>query len=327
MSEALRETSLELPGQIGEAYNGKVADTFTIDHPAAGELLAVVRTDRISAFDVVLPDAIPHKGQVLNQMSAQLLEDTSDVCPNWLIGTPDPNVSIGYKADPYKIEMIVRGYLLGSAWRAYDQDGTRQICGIEIRDGMQEFEPFGVPIITPTTKAEEGHDENITRDEIIDQGLATEEEYETMAAYSLALFAAGQKAARERGLVLADTKYEFGKLASGQVVAIDEVHTPDSSRFFHEDEFEAYANLDTDKKPSQLSKEFVREWLIEQGFTGEPWQESPRMPEDKIREVSQLYIDLYEKSTGRRFVPTATGEDAQRKMQTNIVNYLETLDS
>lgn len=326
MDVAIRETQFRLPGQVGEAYHGKVGDVYAVEHEL-GELLAVVRTDRISAFDVVLPQLTPHKGQVLNQMSAELLESTRKVAPNWLIESPDPNVTIGYKAKPYKIEMIMRGFLLGSSWKAYNASGVREICGNQLPNGMEEFQPFNMPLLTPTTKVEEGHDENISYAEILLSGLAKKRELRRMAELSFDLFAAGQAMAQEKGLLLADTKYEFGRLFTGEIGVIDEVHTPDSSRYFPLDRYNAYLAGETDERPKQLSKEFVREWLSAEGFNGEPDQQPPEMPQEFVQQVSNRYIDLYEQMSGRPFEPaTATTEkDRLVAMQENVIIALENL--
>jgi len=327
MSAAIRETNFDLPGQVGEVYHGKVRDVYTIAH-GAGDLLVSVCTDRISAFDVVLPEPIPYKGQVLNQMSAELLEATSDTAPNWLIESPDPNVSIGLKAEPFKVEMIMRGFLLGTSWRGY-KDGVRDLCGNRLPDGMEEFQPFAKPLLTPTTKAEAGHDENITPQQIIEsgQGLATREEFEEMERLAHDLFARGQAMADERGLLLADTKFEFGRLISGEIVVIDEVLTPDSSRFFPAPQYQAYLAGETDRRPEQLSKEFVREDLMKQGFDGQPGQKLPHMTDEFRQEVSERYINLFERMLGHEFVP-ATAEnskDALDRIRDNITQYLNDL--
>jgi phosphoribosylaminoimidazole-succinocarboxamide synthase len=306
-------------------YRGKVGDTYTIDHEA-GELLAVVRTDRISAFDVILPRPIPHKGQVLSQMSAELLDDTASVARNWLLGSPDPNVNVGFKAMPFKIEMIVRGALLGTAWRHY-QEGMRELCGNVLPDDMREFQIFDEPLLTPTTKAEAGHDENISPIEIIDTGLATADEFEEMDWMARKLYAAGQSAAGEKELLLADTKYEFGRVITGKIVLIDEVHTPDSSRYFALDQYLAQLEDPANPRPEQLSKEFVREWLMSQGFSGHDGQAAPEMPDDFVREVSGRYIDLYERMLGHSFEPAAAVNEAERLdlMRQRIVDYLGSL--
>lgn len=322
MAVALRETNFELPGQVGEPYHGKVGDTYTIEHDE-GELLAVVRTDRISAFDVVLPEPIPFKGQVLNQMSSELLASTRTVAPNWLIESPDPNVSIGHKANPFKVEMIARGFLLGTSWRGY-KEGMRELCGNQLPDGMTEFQAFDTPLLTPTTKADAGHDENITPSEIVSEGLATSEEYEEMAHFALSLFAEGQARASERGLLLADTKYEFGRLATGQIVVIDEVHTPDSSRYFPLGEYNTYLSGHTTQRPEQLSKEFVREWLVSQGFSGEAGQQPPHMPDEFKEQITNRYIDLYERMLGHKFVAASESSEAAQldRVYQNIVDSL-----
>ncbi len=322
MAVALRETNFELPGQVGEPYHGKVADTYTIEYDG-GELLAIVRTDRISAFDVVLPEPIPFKGQVLNQMSSELLASTRTVAPNWLIGSPDPNVSIGHKANPFKIEMIARGFLLGTSWRDY-KEGMRELCGNQLPDGMTEFQAFDTPLLTPTTKAGAGHDENITPSQIVSEGLATSEEYDEMTHLALSLFAEGQARASERGLLLADTKYEFGRLATVRIVVIDEVHTPDSSRYFPLGEYNSYLSGETTKRPEQLSKEFVREWLVSQGFSGEAGQQPPHMPEGFKEQITNRYVDLYQRMLGHEFeAASAPSEAAQLdRVYQNIVDSL-----
>lgn len=324
----LHETSFTtLPGQVGEVYRGKVGDSYTVEHQGQ-ELYVVVRTDRISAFDQVLPNTIPHKGQVLNQMSANLLQATATVAPNWLVDVPDPNVSVGYKATPFKLEMIMRGFLLGSAWQAYKDDGARKFGDTLLWNTMHEFDAFDRPILTPTTKAESGHDLPITPDKIVDSGLATADEFEEMEDLSRKLFAEGQQAALKRGLVLADTKYEFGKLADGRIVVIDEVHTPDSSRYFNADALRA-RQWGNSNQLQQLSKEFVREWLKEQDFTGEPGQIVPEMPEDFQYEVSRRYIELYERMTGETFEPAGADMSQGRireRVFLNIKNSLRNLE-
>jgi len=324
MAEVLTETNFNLPGQIGEVYRGKVDDVYTIEH-TGGDLLAVVRTDRISAYDVVLPEPIPYKGQVLNDMSAAALRATAAVAPNWFIDSPDPNISIGQKADPIKVEMIVRGYLLGSAWKNYSERGEREICGITLPDGMREFEPFDRPLVTPTTKALQGHDENITPRQIIEMGLATRVEYEQMEALALSLFAYGQEVARQEDRELGDTKYEMGRLTTNGVIVIDEVHTPDSSRYYPREEFWAYVNGQTSERPEQQSKEFVREWLKNQGFTGQEGQVAPPLPPEFIAEVSDKYVDLRNRMLGTPFVPPAEGVDLADRARANLENYLANL--
>lgn len=307
--KTLTKTELQLPGQIG-IYRGKVRDVYFLE----GDLVAMVASDRISAFDVVLPKGIPYKGQVLNQIATYFLEATKDIVPNWLISTPDPMVSLGHKCEPFKVEMVIRGYLTGSAWRAY-KAGERTICGITLPEDMREDEAFSEPIITPTTKADEGHDENISREEIIAQGLVSEEDYKQLEAYTRALFARGQEMARERGLILVDTKYEFGK-KDGKIYLIDEIHTPDSSRYFYAD---GYAErFERGEAQRQLSKEFVRQWLIQNGFQGRDGEQIPEMTEEYCQGVSERYIELYEHVTGSKFVKAEGGADLHARIQKNL---------
>lgn len=275
-------------------YKGKVRDVYTI----RGSLLVMVASDRISAFDVILPRPIPFKGQVLNQIAAYMLSATSEICPNWLIDVPAPHVSIGKKCEPFKIEMVVRGNLTGHAWRTYNS-GKRDLCGAKMADGMKENDFFDTPIITPSTKAAEGHDEDITPDEIIDIGLASEKEWEQLSSYALRLFERGKQIAAKRGLILVDTKYEFGKL-NGEIILMDEIHTPDSSRYFYADGFEE--RQEKGERQRQLSKEFVREWLIENNFMGKEGQTVPAMSDDWVKTISKRYIELYEKVIGEKFV-------------------------
>lgn len=308
MNKTLTTTNFQLPGQTG-VYHGKVRDVYFLEQG----LVAMVASDRISAFDVVLPEGIPYKGQVLNQIATYFLEATKDIVPNWLISTPDPMVSLGHRCEPFKVEMVIRGYLTGSAWRAY-KAGERSICGIILPDGMREDEAFPTPIITPTTKADEGHDENISREEIIAQGIVTEEDYKQLEEYTYALFARGQEMARERGLILVDTKYEFGK-KDGKIYLIDEIHTPDSSRYFYAD---GYAErFESGQPQKQLSKEFVRQWLIEQGFQGREGDQVPEMTPEYCQSVSERYIELYEQVTGRPFVK-ADSEDIAQRIERNL---------
>lgn len=298
-AQALVATNLNLPEQIA-FYRGKVRDVYTL----ANDRLLMVASDRISAFDHVLPRAIPHKGQILNQTAVHFLNATRDICPNWLLATPDPNVAIGIACEPYKVEMVIRGYLVGHAWRQY-QSGKRIICGVTMPDGMQENDAFPEPIITPATKAEEGHDEDISREEIIAQGIVPKEEYEQLEAYTRALFSRGTAMAAERGLILVDTKYEFGK-HDGKIILIDEIHTPDSSRYFYAD---SYADLlAKGERQRQLSKEFVREWLIENGFQGLEGQTMPAMSDELVATITQRYTELYEKITGNKFIPADTSD-------------------
>jgi phosphoribosylaminoimidazole-succinocarboxamide synthase len=288
---SIPETNFQFPGQTG-FYKGKVRDVYSFE-----KRLVMVATDRISAFDVILPRAIPYKGQVLNQIAAHFLNATSDIVPNWLQEVPDPNVSIGIKCQAYPVEMVVRGYLAGHAWREYSV-GKRSVCGVSLPDGLKENDKLPHPIITPTTKAHEGHDEDISREEILAQGLVSEDEYEHLERYTLALFARGTEMAADQGLILVDTKYEFGQL-DGVIYLIDEIHTPDSSRYFYQD---IYAqNQDADLPQKQLSKEFVREWLIQNGFQGKDGQSVPEMNDERVQLISDRYIELFEKVTGNRF--------------------------
>lgn len=287
------------PQQTG-FYKGKVRDVYSI----GSDLLVMIASDRISAFDVILPRTIPYKGQVLNQIAAYMLEQTADICPNWLLNCPAPNVSIGQKCEPFKIEMVVRGNLVGHAWRTY-QTGKRTLCGVEMPDGLKENDFFPTPLITPSTKAAEGHDEDISKEEIIKGGLATAEEWSVLEKYALALFERGKKIAAKRGLILADTKYEFGKLGN-TIYLMDEIHTPDSSRYFYADHFEE--RQATGERQKQLSKEFVREWLIANNFMGKEGQTVPSMSDEWINTISKRYIELYEKVIGEQFVPVDLSE-------------------
>lgn len=309
MNKTLVKTDFNLPGQQA-VYHGKVRDVYFLD----GERVAMIATDRISAFDVILPKGIPFKGQVLNQIATYFLDATKDIVPNWLISTPDPMVSLGHYCEPFKVEMVIRGYLTGSAWRAYAA-GEREICGIRLPDGMRENEAFPSPIITPTTKADEGHDENISREEIIAQGLVSAEDYAQLEEYTQRLFARGQEMARERGLILVDTKYEFGK-KDGKIYLIDEIHTPDSSRYFY---LEGYTErFERGEEQRQLSKEFVRQWLIAGGFQGRAGEQIPEMTPEYCQSVSDRYIELFEKVTGLPFEP-ASSEDIAERIERNIL--------
>lgn len=312
-AQALTRTDFNFPGQKS-VYHGKVRDVYNIND----DLLVMVVSDRISAFDVVLPEGIPYKGQVLNQIAAEFLDATTDICPNWKIATPDPMVTIGHHCEPYPIEMIVRGYLTGSSWRAY-KNGAREICGVKIPDGMKEHQRFATPILTPTTKAMEGHDEDISREEILSQGIISKEEYETLEKYSLAIFQRGTEIAAKHGLILVDTKYEFGK-KDGVIYLIDEIHTPDSSRYFYADGYQD--RFDKGEQQHQLSKEFVREWLMENGFQGKEGQTCPEMDPQFVNQVSERYIELYENITGRGF-QKADAEDVLKRVEANILNYLK----
>lgn len=287
------------PQQTG-FYKGKVRDVYSI----GSNILVMIASDRISAFDVILPRTIPYKGQVLNQIAAYMLGQTADICPNWLLNCPAPNVSIGQKCDPFKIEMVVRGNLVGHAWRTY-QSGKRTLCGVEMPAGLKENDFFPTPLITPSTKAAEGHDEDISKEEIIKGGLATAEEWATLEKYALALFERGKSIAAKRGLILADTKYEFGKLGD-TIYLMDEIHTPDSSRYFYADNFEQRQT--TGERQKQLSKEFVREWLIANDFMGKEGQTVPTMSDEWISTISKRYIELYEKVIGEPFIPVDLSE-------------------
>ena len=310
---ALTSTHFSFPGQTN-VYHGKVRDVYFL----GDDLLCMVATDRISAFDVILPKGIPFKGQILNQIAAKFLNATRDIVPNWLLDTPDPMVSVGYKCQGYPVEMIVRGYLCGSAWRAY-KSGVREICGVKLPDGMRENEKFSTPIITPTTKAEIGtHDEDISREQILARGLVPENEYKQIEHYALALFARGQEIAKQHGLILVDTKYEFGNY-NGQVMLMDEVHTPDSSRYFYADGYEErFANGEPQR---QLSKEFVREWLMDNGFQGKEGQQVPEMTTAIVNDITNRYIELYEGITGEPFVKAETDNLAAR-IEKNVNAYL-----
>ncbi len=311
--KALTKTSLNLPGQVG-VYHGKVHDVYSIDD----DIMVMVTTDRISAFDVILPKGIPFKGQVLNQIAAKFLDETADIVPNWKLATPDPMVTIGLKAEGIRVEMIIRGYLTGSAWREY-KNGCRELCGVALPEGMRENERFPEPIITPTTKAEEGHDENISKEEIISQGIVSREDYETMERYTRALFQRGTEIAAQKGLILVDTKYEFGKL-DGKVILIDEIHTPDSSRYFYA---EGYEEKFLKGEPQrQLSKEFVRQWLIEHNFMNQPGQVMPEITDEYAESVSERYKELYEHIVGEKFTPAPTEGDIEARIARNVTEWL-----
>ena len=297
-------------------YHGKVRDVYDIDD----DLMVMVATDRISAFDVILPKGIPYKGQVLNQIAAKFLDATSDICPNWKLATPDPMVTVGLKCEGFRVEMIIRSILTGSAWREY-KNGSRELCGVKLPEGMKENERFPEPIITPTTKADEGHDMNISREEIIAQGIVSEEDYKVMEDYTRKLFARGQEIAKKQGLILVDTKYEFGK-RDGKVFLIDEIHTPDSSRYFYAEGYEQ--NLKEGKPQKQLSKEFVRQWLIEHNFMNEPGQVMPEITDAYAESVSERYIELYEHITGEAFQKAADSDDLAARIENNVNNYLKT---
>lgn len=315
MAKTLVRTDFNFEGQTN-VYHGKVRDVYSIGN----DILVMVATDRISAFDVILPKGIPSKGQVLNQIAASFLDATADIVPNWKLATPDPMVTVGKKCEGFAVEMIIRGYLTGSAWRAY-KEGCREICGVKLPDGMRENERFPEPIITPTTKAAEGHDEDISREEIIARGIMSKKDYEQVEKYTHALFARGTEIAASKGLILVDTKYEFGK-ADGKVILMDEIHTPDSSRYFYADGYQE--KFEKGEPQKQLSKEFVRQWLIENGFMGKKGQQVPEMTDEYCETVSQRYIELYEDITGKKFVPCAD-EDLAARIEKNVSEYLKTL--
>ncbi|MBG66030.1 MAG: phosphoribosylaminoimidazolesuccinocarboxamide synthase [Flavobacteriales bacterium] len=316
MMKTIKETNYNFPGQTN-FYKGKVRDVYTINN----NTLVMIASDRISAFDHVLPEGIPYKGQVLSQIAAKFLNATSDIVPNWMESTPDPSVTIGKRCEPFKVEMVIRGYLTGHAWREY-KSGKRMICGVPMPDGMKENEKFPNPIITPTTKADVGHDEDISREEIIKQGLVKEEDYIKLEKYTLSLFQRGTEMAEEKGLILVDTKYEFGKDISGVITLIDEIHTPDSSRYFYLD---SYAdNLSNNLPQKQLSKEFVRQWLIENGFQGKEGEVIPEMTNEYCLSVSERYIELYEYITGDKFIKEDVS-DILNRVEKNILDYLKSL--
>lgn len=311
--ETITQTNFNFPNQKSR-YTGKVRDVYNIHD----ELLVMIATDRISAFDVVLPKGIPYKGQVLNQIAAKFLDATSDIVPNWKIAVPDPMVTVGFYCQPFPVEMIIRGYLTGSSWRTY-QKGERQICGVPVPDGMKEHQAFPEPIITPTTKATTGHDEDITREEIINSGLVSEEDYRQLEKYTLELFKRGTEIAAMKGLILVDTKYEFGK-KDGKIYLIDEIHTPDSSRYFY---LNGYNERQEKGEPQkQLSKEFVREWLMANNFKGEPGQQVPEMTSEIVSSISDRYIELFEKITGESFVKSETSE-VPKRVENNIRRFLD----
>lgn len=315
MAKALVNTDYNFPGQT-EVYHGKVRDVYSI----GTDTLVMIATDRISAFDVVLPEGIPYKGQVLNQIATYFLDATSDIVPNWKLATPDPMVSVGIRCEGFRVEMIIRGYLTGSAWREY-QAGCRELCGVRLPEGMRENQAFSEPIITPTTKADAGHDENISKEEIIAQGIVSAEDYAEMERYTRLLFARGQQMAAEKGLILVDTKYEFGK-HNGKVYLIDEIHTPDSSRYFYAEGYEE--RLAKGEPQKQLSKEFVREWLMANGFMGKEGQQVPEMTDAFCEEVSERYIELYEHITGKKF-EKAPEQHLEDRIAKNVLDCLNQL--
>ncbi len=314
--QALTRTDFNFPGQKS-VYHGKVRDVYNIDD----DLMVMVATDRISAFDVILPKGIPFKGQVLNQIAAKFLDATTDICPNWKVATPDPMVTVGLKCEGFRVEMIIRGILTGSAWREY-KNGCREICGVRLPEGMKENQRFPEPIITPTTKADEGHDLNISKEEIIAQGIVSAEDYAVMEDYTRRLFARGQQIAAKQGLILVDTKYEFGK-RDGKVYLIDEIHTPDSSRYFYAEGYEE--KFAKGEPQRQLSKEFVRQWLIEHNFMNEPGQQMPEITDAYAESVSERYIELYEHITGEKFDKAAEAGDIAQRIEKNVTDCLASL--
>ncbi|OPZ29493.1 MAG: Phosphoribosylaminoimidazole-succinocarboxamide synthase [Bacteroidetes bacterium ADurb.BinA174] len=308
----LTKTNYNFPNQKG-VYHGKVRDVYSI----GDDTLVMIATDRISAFDVVLPKGIPYKGQVLNQIASKFLDATADIVPNWKQASPDPMVTVGVRCEPFKVEMVIRGYITGSAWREY-KSGARVLCGLLLPEGMRENQKFDTPIITPTTKADEGHDENISREEIIAQGLVSEEDYKQLEKYTYALFQRGTEMAAEKGLILVDTKYEFGK-KDGKIYLIDEIHTPDSSRYFYSEGYQE--RFDKGEEQKQLSKEFVRKWLMDNGFQGKEGQQIPEMTDEYCNSVSERYIELYEKIVGEPFVKVPA-KDLEERIEKNVKEYL-----
>jgi len=307
------KTEFKFEGQKSH-YRGKVREVYNVDD----KYLVMIASDRISAFDVVLPAGIPFKGQVLNQVAEKFMKATSDIVPNWIIDTPDPSVAIGHLCDPFKVEMVIRGYLSGHAWREY-RDGKRIICGVTMPDGMKENDKFPEPLLTPTTKEDVGHDEDISREDILAQGLVSEEDYVQLEDYTRKLFQRGTEIASDMGLILVDTKYEFGKDVNGVITLIDEIHTPDSSRYFYKEGYQA--RQDADEAQKQLSKEFVRQWLIENGFQGKEGQQIPEMNEELVNSISERYIELYEQITGDTFVKSDT-TDVMKRVEENIKGFL-----
>mgnify|MGYP001771545547 FL=1 len=314
--KALTSTDFHFEGQKS-VYHGKVRDVYNIND----DIMVMVATDRISAFDVILPKGIPFKGQVLNQIAAKFLDQTTDICPNWKLATPDPMVTVGLKCEGFRVEMIIRSILTGSAWREY-QKGCREICGVKLPEGMKENQRFPEPIITPTTKADEGHDMNISKEEIIAQGIVSKEDYEIMEDYTRKIFARGQEIAAQHGLILVDTKYEFGK-RDGKVYLIDEIHTPDSSRYFYADGYEE--KLAKGEPQKQPSKEFVRQWRIEHNIMNEPGQIMPEITDEYAESVSERYIELFEHITGDKFDKATADEDLASRIESNVSAYLKTI--
>ena len=317
MSKTLYETNFNFPGQKS-VYKGKVRAVYTL----ANDVLVMVATDRLSAFDVVMPKGIPYKGQILNQIATKMMDATADIVPNWLMATPDPNVAVGVACEPFKVEMVIRGYLSGHAAREYKL-GKRILCGVEMPEGMKENDKFPTPIITPATKAEMGdHDEDISKEAILERGIVSQADYEVLEKYTYALFERGSAIAAERGLILVDTKYEFGKTKDGKIVLIDEIHTPDSSRYFYSDGYQE--RQDANQAQKQLSKEFVRQWLISNGFQGLEGQQVPVMTDEYIESVSERYIELYEKITGENFEKADTSKIHER-IEKNVLDFLKSV--
>ncbi|MBZ9627671.1 phosphoribosylaminoimidazolesuccinocarboxamide synthase [Psychroflexus sp. CAK1W] len=315
MSATLLSTQFQLPGQV-DVYKGKVREVYTL----SGNKIIIVATDRLSAFDVVLPQGIPYKGQILNEIASEMLKATEDIVPNWLEAVPDPNVSVGVKCQPFKVEMVVRNYLVGHAAREYTA-GKRELCGVKLKEGLKLNDKFDAPIITPTTKAEQGdHDQDISREEILSQGIVSQADYEVLEDYALKLFHRGTELANDRDLLLVDTKYEFGKTPEGKIVVIDEIHTPDSSRYFYKKGYEE--RQAKGEKQKQLSKEFVREWLMDKGFQGKEGQEIPELTPEVVNSISERYIELYEKITGKSF-QKADVDSIETRILSNIEAYLK----
>lgn len=315
MSNTITETNFQFPDQT-EVYKGKVRDVYSLKN----NKLVIIATDRLSAFDVVMPKGIPYKGQILNQIATKMMAATADLVPNWLEATPDPNVAVGEKCEPFKVEMVIRGYMAGHAAREYGA-GKRELCGVSLPEGMKENDKFPQPIITPATKAEQGeHDEDISKEAILKRGIVSEEDYAVLEDYTRKLFQRGTELAEERGLILVDTKYEFGKTAGGDIVLIDEIHTPDSSRYFYANGYEE--RQEKGEKQKQLSKEFVRQWLIENGFQGKEGQKLPEMTDEYINSVSERYIELFEKIIGEKFEKSDIS-NIQQRIEKNVLNYLK----
>ena len=314
MSTTINDTNFKFPNQKN-IYKGKVREVYNINN----DKLVMIASDRLSAFDVIMPKQIPYKGQILNQIAAKMMQETEDIVPNWILATPDPNVAVGYLCEPFKVEMVIRGYLAGHAAREYKL-GKRMLCGVALPEGLNENDKLPMPIITPSTKADNGeHDEDISREDILANGIVSKEDYEVLEKFTQALFKRGTEIAAKRGLILVDTKYEFGKTADGKIVLIDEIHTPDSSRYFYADGYqERQDNKETQK---QLSKEFVRQWLIENGFQGKDGQQIPEMSDEKIKEISERYIELFEQITGEQFVK-ADLTNIEARIEKNVVSYL-----